>query len=83
MDFDILAPGHGPLGRKDHVRRFRGYLEDLKAAVLQGAREGKPLDELKRTIKLPQYEGWAGYKEMFPLNIEGMYRMVQANRRGN
>jgi hypothetical protein len=24
-----------------------------------------------------------GPKEWFPLNIEGMYRLVQANRRGN
>ncbi|WP_162914761.1 MBL fold metallo-hydrolase [Desertibaculum subflavum] len=83
MDFDILAPGHGPLGRKEHVNQFREYLEDLRQAVLSLAREGKSLDEMKQTIKLPKYEGWAGYQQMFQLNIEGMYRLVQANRRGN
>lgn len=83
MDFDILAPGHGPLGRKEHVGQFRQYLEDLRQAVLALAREGKSLDEMKQTIKLPKYEGWAGYQQMFQLNIEGMYRLVQANRRGN
>jgi glyoxylase-like metal-dependent hydrolase (beta-lactamase superfamily II) len=83
MDFDVLAPGHGPLGRKGNVRQFREYMEDLKSAVLQAIREGKSLDEMKQSIKLPKYEQWSGYKEMFPLNIEGMYRMVQANRLGN
>ena len=83
MDFEILAPGHGPLGRKGNVGQFREYMEDLRSAVLQAIREGKSLDETKQSIKLPKYEQWSGYKEMFPLNIEGMYRMVQANRIGN
>ena len=34
MDFDTLVPGHGPLGRKEHVRLFREYMEDLHGAVL-------------------------------------------------
>jgi glyoxylase-like metal-dependent hydrolase (beta-lactamase superfamily II) len=83
MDFDVLAPGHGPLGQKGNVRQFREYMEDLKSAVLQAIREGKSLDEMKQSIKLPKYEQWSGYREIFPLNIEGMYRMVQANRIGN
>ena len=57
LDFDVLAPGHGPLGTKANVTMFREYLQDLRAA-------------------------W-GPKEWFPLNIEGMHRLVQANRRGN
>jgi glyoxylase-like metal-dependent hydrolase (beta-lactamase superfamily II) len=83
MDFDVLAPGHGPLGQKGNVRQFREYMEDLKSAVLQAIREGKSLDEMKQSIKLARYEQWSGYRETFPLNIEGMYRMVQANRIGN
>ena len=83
MDFEILAPGHGPLGRKGNVGQFREYMQDLRSAVVQAIREGKSLDETKQSIKLPKYEQWSGYKEMFALNIEGMYRMVQANRVGN
>lgn len=83
MDFDILAPGHGPLGRKDHVRMHRKYLEDLRGQVLRLAREGKSLDETKRAVNLEKYKGWAGYDQMTQLNIEGMYRLVQAQRRGN
>lgn len=83
LDFDILAPGHGPLGKKDHVRMFRGYLEDLRSEVLKYAREGKSLDDMKQLIKMEQYAKWGGYEQMLPLNIEGMYRHVQMHRRGN
>jgi glyoxylase-like metal-dependent hydrolase (beta-lactamase superfamily II) len=83
MDFDVLAPGHGPLGRKEHVRMYREYMEDLRAEVLKYAREGKSLEEMKTSIKLPKYEQWAGYQQMFPLNIEGIYQHVQMHRRPN
>ncbi|HKZ04585.1 MAG TPA: MBL fold metallo-hydrolase [Methylomirabilota bacterium] len=82
MDFDILAPGHGPLGGKADVTRFREYLQDLRGEVLRYTREGKSVDEMKTLITLPKYAAW-GPKEWFPLNIEGMYRLVHANRRPN
>jgi glyoxylase-like metal-dependent hydrolase (beta-lactamase superfamily II) len=82
MDFDVLAPGHGPLGNKGHVTMFREYLQELRAEVLRYAREGKSVDEMKTLITLPRYGAW-GPKEWFPLNIEGMHRLVPANRRGN
>ena len=83
MDFDILAPGHGPLGKKADAAAFRRYLTDLYNAVLTGARQGMSLDQLKATITLEKYKDWGQYKQYRALNIEGMYRLVQANRRGN
>jgi glyoxylase-like metal-dependent hydrolase (beta-lactamase superfamily II) len=80
MDFDVLAPGHGPLGRKEHVGMYREYMEELRTEVLKYAREGKSLEEMKTLIKLPKYEKWAGHQQWFPLNIEGMYRHVQLHR---
>jgi len=82
MDFDVLAPGHGALGTKADVTMFREHLQDLRGEVMRYAREGKSLDEIKQLVTLPKYAGW-GPKEWFPLNIEGMYRLVQASRRGN
>jgi len=83
MDFDILAPGHGPLGRRDHVRQFREYFEDLRDQVLAMARAGKSIDEVKQSINLKKYESLGGFEQMGMLNVEGMYRYVQLNRRGN
>lgn len=82
MDFDVLAPGHGPLGGKANVVAFREYLQDLRAEVVRYAREGKSVDEMKQLIKLPKYDAW-GPRDWFPLNIEGMYRLVHATRRPN
>jgi glyoxylase-like metal-dependent hydrolase (beta-lactamase superfamily II) len=83
LEFDVLVPGHGQLGRKEHVRMFREYLEEMRAEVLKYAREGKSLDEVKQLVTMSKYQGWAGYKEMGALNVEGMYRLVQGTRRPN
>jgi glyoxylase-like metal-dependent hydrolase (beta-lactamase superfamily II) len=83
MDFDILAPGHGPLGKPEHVRLFRAYMEELRAEVTQMARAGKTLDEMKQAIRMQKYQGWTSYNDFLALNVEGMNRLVQANRRNN
>jgi glyoxylase-like metal-dependent hydrolase (beta-lactamase superfamily II) len=83
MDFEILAPGHGPLGTKADVTNFRLYLEDLRAQVLTAARAGKSLEETKKSVDLSKYKDWAGYEQMSQLNIEGVYRLVQGTRRPN
>ena len=80
---DILAPGHGPLGTKADVTAFRNYLEDLRAQVLAAARAGKTLEETKKLVDLSKYKDWSGYEQMSQLNIEGVYRLVQATRRPN
>ncbi|MGH7267113.1 MAG: MBL fold metallo-hydrolase [Candidatus Rokuibacteriota bacterium] len=83
MDFDVLVPGHGPVGTKAHVRMHREFMEELRDEVLRHARAGRSLEETKQLVKLPKYERWAGYQQMFPLNVEGMYRHVQMHRRPN
>ena len=83
LEFDILAPGHGPLGSKADVTAFRNYLQDLRAQVLAAARAGKTLEETKKLVDLSKYKDWAGYEQMSQLNIEGVYRLVQATRRPN
>lgn len=74
MDFDILIPGHGPLGTKQDAVDHRQYLEDLYDAVLEAARAGQSLEEMKTSS---QYEAWR------QMNIEGMYDQIQLHRHGN
>jgi len=83
LDFDILVPGHGPLGVKADVGEHRAYLEDLYAAVLAAARAGQSLEEAQSTIKLERYRHLGRYEEWLPLNIEGVYRRIELQRRGN
>jgi glyoxylase-like metal-dependent hydrolase (beta-lactamase superfamily II) len=83
LDFDILVPGHGPMGTKADAADHRGYLEALYRAVLAGARAGQSLEEMKRSITLDAYKDWGQYKAWRELNIEGMLKQVQMHRRGN
>ena len=81
IDFDILAPGHGPLGVKANVMANRGYMGALYTGVLSGLRKGKTLETLKANLTLDAYKDWGRYKEWRPLNIEGVYNRVQPQRR--
>lgn len=80
LDFEVLVPGHGKIGRKDHVRLFRGYLEDLRAAVLEHVKQGRSLEETKQAVRLPKYEQWQRYADWFPENVEGMYRYLSQTK---
>ncbi len=77
LDFDTLVPGHGSLGRKDHVRMVRGYMEELWGQVVQYRRQGKSVEEIKQRVKMEKYGDWSQYKTYLPLNIEGMARQVR------
>jgi len=81
LDFDTLVPGHGKIGRKEHVHMFRGYLEDLRASVLEQVKKGASLDEAKKATQLPKYEQWGRYADWFPENVEGMYRYLSQAQR--
>lgn len=83
MDFDILVPGHGPLGTKADAAEHRRYLQALYDAVLDAARKGQSLDEMKKNITLEEFKSVSMYDKWRELNIEGMYRQVDLHRRGN
>lgn len=83
LEFDTLVPGHGKIGTREHVRMFRGYLQDLRAAVEEQVQKGVNLAEAKKNVQLPKYEQWARYADWLPENVEGMYRYLSEQRRGN
>jgi glyoxylase-like metal-dependent hydrolase (beta-lactamase superfamily II) len=74
LDFEILAPGHGPAGTKSDVRAFITYFEDLLSAVGKRIAAGESLEQIQATLELPKYKDWARYGEHLDLNIEGAYR---------
>ena len=80
LDFDIVAPGHGAVFDKSAVAETRRYFEDLVAAVEAGMAEGRPLAELRASIKLEQYADWANYERLLPGNIEAAYHNLKLYR---
>ncbi len=77
LDFDIVAPGHGELGTKEDVAEHRRYFEALRKAVAKAIDQGQSLEEMKQSIKLPEFSHFGNYQEWLPLNIEGMYNMLK------
>src|SRR5215813_7458734 len=43
-----IIPGHGPLATKDDLRKFIQMLKETSAAVQDGIKQGKTLDQLKK-----------------------------------
>ncbi len=76
MDFDILLPGHGPVGVKADATDNRAYWQDLIAAVGNEVKAGKSLAEIKETVKLEQYRDWDRYDTFLAENIEGVHRIL-------
>ena len=83
IDFDILIPGHGPIGTKADATEHRQYLEALYGAVLQATRDGQTLEEMQQSIRLDDFSHFERYEDWLALNNEGVHRQVYWHRRGN
>jgi glyoxylase-like metal-dependent hydrolase (beta-lactamase superfamily II) len=78
LDFEILAPGHGPTGTKANVREYIQYFTDLTEAVKERIEQGQTLEQIQESLELPAYADWLRYDEHLKLNIEGVYRKLTA-----
>ncbi|MFQ5534969.1 MAG: MBL fold metallo-hydrolase [Sphingomonadales bacterium] len=74
IDFDILVPGHGPMGTRQDVSDHKGYLEDAYAAVREAKASGMSLRQAQASIKLEKYKDWTQYDAWRNENIEGLWR---------
>jgi glyoxylase-like metal-dependent hydrolase (beta-lactamase superfamily II) len=72
MDFQVLLTGHSRPSNLADLVAYRTFLENLRAQVLQARREGKSVDEMKKTITMPAYREWVNYETWLPPSIENM-----------
>ena len=77
LEFDVLAPGHGPISGPQDVTDMRVYVEELKAAVLAELKAGKSVDDVVATVKMEKYSDWAARDSWLELNVRGMARWLQ------
>ena len=80
LDFDTLAPGHGNVFARRDVTESREFFEDLRAEVSAGMAAGKSLEELKQTITLEKYKGWAYYDRLRAANVAAAYANLKLHR---
>lgn len=74
LEFEILAPGHGPTGTKENVGEYIGYMKALIAAVQDGIDKGQTLEQMQESLELAEYMDWTRYDQHFDMNIEGVHR---------
>lgn len=79
LDYDILTLGHGNNGTKADATAYKGYLQDLVAAVSAGIAEGKSVEELQQSIMLEDYKDWGQYEAWRAENIQGAYQHLIRN----
>ncbi|HEX6438601.1 MAG TPA: MBL fold metallo-hydrolase [Candidatus Binatia bacterium] len=73
---EIVVPGHGTPGTVKIFEDTEKYYALLEERVGKMVAEGKSLDEIKRELKMPEYDHWAT-KERFPTNVEAAYKVVK------
>jgi cyclase len=75
---EVVVPGHGTPGTVKIFDDTEKYYALLVERVGKMVKEGKSLDEIKKEIKMPEYDHWAT-KERFPTNVEAAYKVVKGN----
>jgi cyclase len=73
---EIVVPGHGTPGTVKIFDDTEKYYVLLVERVGQMVKEGKSFDEIKKELKMPEYDHWAT-KERFPTNVEAAYKVVK------
>ena len=79
VDYDVVAPGHGPIGSKADVDHSTQYLVDLLAAVRAGIEAGQSLEEMQVSILMEEYSDYAQRDAWMQMNIQGAYQGEMAN----
>jgi cyclase len=73
---EVVVPGHGTPGTVKIFDDTEKYYALLVERVGKMVKEGKSLDDIKKELKMPEYDHWAT-KERFPTNVEAAYKVVK------
>jgi glyoxylase-like metal-dependent hydrolase (beta-lactamase superfamily II) len=81
LDFDIVAPGHGPMGKKTDIAEHRQYYETIAAGVAAGIAKGQTLEQIQAANIMDEYKDWIEYDEDNDINIANVYHTLSAQKR--
>jgi cyclase len=73
LDADVFVPGHGPVGNRDQLKQFLGYLEDLKASVEPRVSRGDSMEQVLHDLQVPAKYASFDFQNFFPANVQRMY----------
>lgn len=72
LDFDTVVSGHMVRSSPELLAEDLAFNEALFKAVREGMQAGKPVEELKKTVRLPGFSHWLMYEENLPAHVERM-----------
>ncbi|MGH0000496.1 MBL fold metallo-hydrolase [Pseudovibrio ascidiaceicola] len=72
LDFDTVISGHMEKSSPAQLKEDWDFNEALFEAVWDGMQAGKSVEELKKTVKLPDFSHWAMYEQNLPAHVERM-----------
>jgi len=74
---EVVVPAHGLPGTAQLLDETDAFYDILLDRVGKQMAQGKSLDEIKRELRLPEYQNWSGGKERLDTNIEAAYRALR------
>ncbi|HDM8133871.1 TPA: MBL fold metallo-hydrolase [Vibrio harveyi] len=72
LAFDTVISGHMPVSSAEAFEEDYQFNKALFDAVWSGLQAGKTPEELKHSVKLPEFEHWVGYEQNLPAHVERM-----------
>jgi len=60
LPIKTIAPGHGETAGKKLIATQKRYFVELREAIAEAIDDGKSLDDIKKSIRLPWYKKWTG-----------------------
>jgi len=69
----VVIPGHGPLGEAKDIQQMKTYISLLRQRVGEEIKKGKKLDEIKTSVKVPEFSHWDRLAQELPANVESAY----------
>ena len=74
---DVVVPAHGRPGTVQLLDETDTFYDVLLDRVGKLVADGKSLDEIKKSLRLAEYQGWSGGRQRLDTNIEAAYRALK------
>ena len=68
-----VIPGHGEITDFNGMKALRQYVADVLDAAAKAKKAGKSKDDFLKSVDLPAYKDWNGYKDRFKANCDSAY----------
>ena len=68
-----IIPGHGEISDVAGLKVLRQYMVDIGAAAQKARASGQTKEDFVKTVDLPAYKDWNGYKDRFKTNCGTAY----------